>query len=151
MSWFSRQIAKQRDNLLPYFVFLRISPLLPSWFINLASPMCAPPPPLQVADSLQRMFKILTLEFPVQIVDCRLVSAPLHINIYNELKDSRVGGMVHCSGCGENAPLEAGHIRLAFGAVLQLPCCPVMGPLDPTPSKIHNHVLLGIYCPESCT
>ena len=39
VSWLSRTIAKHQDNLLPYLIFLRISPILPSWFINAASPM----------------------------------------------------------------------------------------------------------------
>lgn len=35
--WF--QIAKRRDKLLNYMLFLRITPTLPNLFINLASPI----------------------------------------------------------------------------------------------------------------
>lgn len=37
------QIQKHRQNLFNYFLFLRISPLLPNWFVNLASPICSVP------------------------------------------------------------------------------------------------------------
>lgn len=36
--WFN-QIAKRRDKLLNYMLFLRITPTLPNLFINLASPI----------------------------------------------------------------------------------------------------------------
>ena len=35
--WF--QVAKQREKLLNYMIFLRITPTLPNIFINLASPI----------------------------------------------------------------------------------------------------------------
>ncbi|XP_062513308.1 transmembrane protein 41B-like [Corticium candelabrum] len=37
-SW-RQQVAKHRDNMLSYIVFLRITPFLPNWFINIASPL----------------------------------------------------------------------------------------------------------------
>lgn len=39
----SHQIEKHRANLFNYLLFLRISPLLPNWFINLASPLLSVP------------------------------------------------------------------------------------------------------------
>ena len=33
------QVDKQRDNLLFYIIFLRITPFLPNWFINITSPI----------------------------------------------------------------------------------------------------------------
>ncbi|KAH0955793.1 hypothetical protein HN011_003954 [Eciton burchellii] len=36
-------VAKHRDNLLCYMLFLRITPILPNWFINLASPVIGVP------------------------------------------------------------------------------------------------------------
>ncbi|XP_011170769.1 transmembrane protein 41 homolog isoform X2 [Solenopsis invicta] len=36
-------VTKHRDNLLNYMLFLRITPLLPNWFINLASPVFGVP------------------------------------------------------------------------------------------------------------
>ncbi|KAM9966551.1 hypothetical protein ACTFIR_006771 [Dictyostelium discoideum] len=36
---FSDSLSQKRDNLLNYIVFLRITPFLPNWFINLASPL----------------------------------------------------------------------------------------------------------------
>ncbi|KAF2073514.1 hypothetical protein CYY_005164 [Polysphondylium violaceum] len=36
---FSEQVSKQRNNLFNYIIFLRITPFLPNWFINLASPL----------------------------------------------------------------------------------------------------------------
>ena len=37
-SW-SRKVDRQRTNLLSYIIFLRITPFLPSWFINIVSPI----------------------------------------------------------------------------------------------------------------
>ncbi|KAN0015406.1 hypothetical protein ACTFIU_008137 [Dictyostelium citrinum] len=36
---FSDSLSQKRDNLFNYIVFLRITPFLPNWFINLASPL----------------------------------------------------------------------------------------------------------------
>nr|KAF7416731.1 hypothetical protein H0235_011262 [Vespula pensylvanica] len=36
-------VAKHRDHLLNYMLFLRMTPLLPNWFINLASPVIGVP------------------------------------------------------------------------------------------------------------
>jgi uncharacterized membrane protein YdjX (TVP38/TMEM64 family) len=36
-------VTKHKDNLLNYILFLRITPLLPNWFINLASPVVGVP------------------------------------------------------------------------------------------------------------
>lgn len=36
-------VQKHRDNLLNYILFLRMTPLLPNWFINLASPVIGVP------------------------------------------------------------------------------------------------------------
>ena len=33
------QVDKHHDNMLWYIMFLRITPFLPNWFINLASPV----------------------------------------------------------------------------------------------------------------
>jgi len=33
------QVAKHRDDLFNYIVFLRITPFLPNWFINISSPL----------------------------------------------------------------------------------------------------------------
>ena len=30
---------KQKDNILGYIIFLRITPFLPNWFINIVSPV----------------------------------------------------------------------------------------------------------------
>ena len=37
-SW-QAQVHRQRDNLLFYIIFLRITPFVPNWFINLCSPV----------------------------------------------------------------------------------------------------------------
>ncbi len=39
MEWFSKQVAKRRRNLFNFLLFLRITPFLPNFFINLASPL----------------------------------------------------------------------------------------------------------------
>lgn len=39
----SLTIIKHKDNLLNYMLFLRMTPLLPNWFINLASPVIGVP------------------------------------------------------------------------------------------------------------
>jgi len=36
---FGDQVDKHRRNLFNYFLFLRFSPLLPNWFVNIASPV----------------------------------------------------------------------------------------------------------------
>lgn len=36
---FHHSVERHRDNLLYFFVILRVTPLLPSWFINFASPI----------------------------------------------------------------------------------------------------------------
>jgi len=41
-SW-SEKVDKQRGNLLSYIMFLRITPFLPNWFINIVSPMIGVP------------------------------------------------------------------------------------------------------------
>uniref|UniRef100_A0A915D014 Transmembrane protein 41B n=1 Tax=Ditylenchus dipsaci TaxID=166011 RepID=A0A915D014_9BILA len=33
------EIQKQKENLFNYIVFLRVTPILPNWFINVASPL----------------------------------------------------------------------------------------------------------------
>jgi hypothetical protein len=33
------QVKKHKDDLLSYIIFLRITPFLPNWFINVASPV----------------------------------------------------------------------------------------------------------------
>ncbi|XP_031702278.1 transmembrane protein 41B [Anarrhichthys ocellatus] len=35
----SQQIEKHRDHLINYIIFLRITPFLPNWFINITSPV----------------------------------------------------------------------------------------------------------------
>lgn len=42
LKWQS-EIEKHSDNLLHYVVFLRVTPLLPNWFINIASPVLGVP------------------------------------------------------------------------------------------------------------
>merc|ERR1711963_1165441 len=37
-SW-AQKVEKQKDNLLGYIIFLRITPFLPNWFINIVSPV----------------------------------------------------------------------------------------------------------------
>ena len=39
MAWFARQVAQRRRNLFNFLLFLRITPFLPNFFINLASPL----------------------------------------------------------------------------------------------------------------
>ena len=35
----AQKVEKQKDNLLGYIIFLRITPFLPNWFINIVSPV----------------------------------------------------------------------------------------------------------------
>ncbi|KAL3290558.1 hypothetical protein HHI36_023950 [Cryptolaemus montrouzieri] len=37
------QVDKHRDNLLNYIIFLRVTPFLPNWFINLTAPVIGVP------------------------------------------------------------------------------------------------------------
>ncbi|MCL4130938.1 UNVERIFIED_CONTAM: hypothetical protein GTU68_045828 [Idotea baltica] len=41
-SW-QQKVEKHRDNFLFYVIFLRITPFLPNWFINIASPVLGVP------------------------------------------------------------------------------------------------------------
>jgi len=41
-SW-SEKVDRQRSNLLSYIMFLRITPFLPNWFINIVSPVIGVP------------------------------------------------------------------------------------------------------------
>ena len=36
---FSRAVAAQKSQLLPYLIAVRMAPVLPSWFVNLAAPI----------------------------------------------------------------------------------------------------------------
>ncbi|ODN03597.1 Transmembrane protein [Orchesella cincta] len=39
----TEKVEEQRDNLLNFIIFLRITPILPNWFINIASPIIGVP------------------------------------------------------------------------------------------------------------
>lgn len=39
----SQQVNKHKDNLLSYVLFLRMTPFLPNWFINLVAPVIGVP------------------------------------------------------------------------------------------------------------
>uniref|UniRef100_A0A914CVI4 Transmembrane protein 41B n=1 Tax=Acrobeloides nanus TaxID=290746 RepID=A0A914CVI4_9BILA len=39
ISKWQNEVQKQRENLLNYIIFLRVTPILPNWFINIASPV----------------------------------------------------------------------------------------------------------------
>ena len=41
--WFAGQVEKRRRNLFNFLLFLRITPFLPNFFINLASPLLGVP------------------------------------------------------------------------------------------------------------
>lgn len=43
MVWFAAQVDKRRRNLFNFLLFLRITPFLPNFFINLASPLLGVP------------------------------------------------------------------------------------------------------------
>lgn len=37
--YFQAEVAKHSENMLSYIIFLRVTPLLPNWFINITSPV----------------------------------------------------------------------------------------------------------------
>ena len=37
VAWLQRKIKENRHNLLYYFMFLRLTPLVPNWFLNASS------------------------------------------------------------------------------------------------------------------
>ena len=39
----SRKVDRQKSNILSYIIFLRITPFLPNWFINIVSPVIGVP------------------------------------------------------------------------------------------------------------
>eukprot|EP00246_Nothoceros_aenigmaticus_P009333 TRINITY_DN24773_c0_g1_i1.p1 TRINITY_DN24773_c0_g1~~TRINITY_DN24773_c0_g1_i1.p1 ORF type:complete len:361 (-),score=32.94 TRINITY_DN24773_c0_g1_i1:295-1377(-) len=41
--WFAREVHRHRHNLLNYILFLRLTPLLPNWFINVGAPLVSIP------------------------------------------------------------------------------------------------------------
>jgi uncharacterized membrane protein YdjX (TVP38/TMEM64 family) len=43
LALFAAEVSKHRHNILNYILFLRITPFLPNWFINLASPVLGVP------------------------------------------------------------------------------------------------------------
>jgi hypothetical protein len=43
MAWFAHQVESRRRNLFNFLLFLRITPFLPNFFINLASPLLGVP------------------------------------------------------------------------------------------------------------
>uniref|UniRef100_A0A7S3JEZ3 Transmembrane protein 41A n=1 Tax=Euplotes harpa TaxID=151035 RepID=A0A7S3JEZ3_9SPIT len=61
---FSKKIEEHRENLFWYLLFLRITPLLPNWFINISSP---------ILDIPLLYFVLATLFglMPLNIVHCR--------------------------------------------------------------------------------
>ena len=40
---FREKVAANGDNLLWYMLFLRVTPLVPNWFVNLACPLVGMP------------------------------------------------------------------------------------------------------------
>lgn len=43
LAWFAGQVAQRRRHLLPFLLFLRVTPFLPNFFINLAAPLLGVP------------------------------------------------------------------------------------------------------------
>ena len=43
MELFKKRVAANKDHLMSYMLFLRLTPLLPNWFINLTSPVVGVP------------------------------------------------------------------------------------------------------------
>jgi uncharacterized membrane protein YdjX (TVP38/TMEM64 family) len=41
--WFALEVHHHRHNLLSYILFLRITPILPNWFINVSAPIVSVP------------------------------------------------------------------------------------------------------------
>ncbi|KAH8951515.1 hypothetical protein BDL97_09G031300 [Sphagnum fallax] len=41
--WFAHEVHHHRHNLLSYILFLRITPILPNWFINVSAPIVSVP------------------------------------------------------------------------------------------------------------
>ncbi|KAL2641362.1 hypothetical protein R1flu_008949 [Riccia fluitans] len=41
--WLAREVHRHRHNLLNYMLFLRVTPILPNWFINVSSPLVGVP------------------------------------------------------------------------------------------------------------
>jgi len=60
---FSRAVAAQKSQLLPYLIAVRMAPVLPSWFVNLAAPI------LQVW--LSSALKVLAWSSNVVCTQCR--------------------------------------------------------------------------------
>lgn len=61
---FSQKLKQQEDSLFWYLLFLRITPLLPNWFINISSPILDVPLKYFV---LATFFGLM----PLNIVHCR--------------------------------------------------------------------------------
>eukprot|EP01098_Paradermamoeba_levis_P003903 TRINITY_DN1724_c0_g1_i1.p1 TRINITY_DN1724_c0_g1~~TRINITY_DN1724_c0_g1_i1.p1 ORF type:complete len:308 (-),score=75.73 TRINITY_DN1724_c0_g1_i1:114-1037(-) len=60
LDWFGLQIEKHKKNLFNYLLFLRITPLLPNWFINISSPVLGVP---YVSFALATFFGIMPPTF----------------------------------------------------------------------------------------
>ena len=43
LAWLQRKIDENRHNLLYYFLFLRLTPIVPNWFLNASSAVVGVP------------------------------------------------------------------------------------------------------------
>ncbi|XP_002987352.2 transmembrane protein 41B [Selaginella moellendorffii] len=78
----AKEVHSHRHNLLNYVLFLRITPLLPNWFINVASPLAAVP---------FREFFLGTFVgvIPAGVVAVKAGRILSQLNSLNDLYDSR--------------------------------------------------------------
>ena len=67
LAYFQKEVEKQKGNLLSYIVFLRLTPILPNTFINLASPIVHVPLPIFMLGRLQRRPFCLALLFILHV------------------------------------------------------------------------------------
>ncbi len=76
---FSRAVAAQKSQLLPYLIAVRMAPVLPSWFVNLAAPI------LQVDGQVVSWKSLLGLLmlYALNVADC---AWPLGRNIRSACK-----------------------------------------------------------------
>jgi len=99
LSFFRSQIDKHKGNLFYFMLFLRISPMLPNWFINVCSPI------------LQVPFMYFFGATLIGIAPQTAISVNIGANIYNFVDDEKAG----------NPFINLGNILTLFGiAVLAL-------------------------------
>lgn len=114
-----RQVDKRRDHLINYIIFLRITPFLPNWFINITSPVINVPLwPFFIGTFLGKTANGSFFLAPVLFFCCCCCCSSTSSPVFRRLV-YRSGPAVVCRDqCGHHS-VQADHSRR--GRVLEFP------------------------------